>query len=323
MNKLDNKRLHCSFVFARNQIFNIQMKQNNHSLIYILIAVLSWSTVASAFKIALREVNYFELLLISSLTALFVFFIVLLLQGKIKLLSKIDVKVWFGFALIGLLNPTAYYLVLFKSYALLPAQIAQPINYFWPIILVVMLAIVLKEKIQKYKYIGMFVSFVGVVLISFGAESLSGVKLSKMGILLAFLSAFLWASFWIVNRRNQKIDYVIALFLSFLFGSFYLLLASLFVPVSMLSAKALLSSVYVGLFEMAIPFIFFGMALRKTNNPALINQLCYLSPFISLFIIHLVLGETIYPTTYLGLLLIILGILLNEWIGKRREKSKL
>ncbi len=239
-------------------------------------------------------------------------------QAKHKLLRKLKTKEWTSFALIGLLNPTAYYLVLFKSYSLLPAQIAQPINYFWPILLVILLAIVLKERIPSYKYIGMLVSFVGVVLISFGAESFSGVKLSKMGVFLAFLSAFLWASFWIINRRNKNIDNIIALFLSFLFGSAYLLVASLFIPLSTLSIKALLSSVYVGAFEMAIPFIFFGMALRKTNNPALINQLCYLSPFISLFIIHMVLGETIYPSTYIGLFLIIVGILLNEWLKKMK-----
>jgi drug/metabolite transporter (DMT)-like permease len=69
---------------------------------------------------------------------------------------------------------------------------------------------------------------------------------------------------------------------------------------------------------MAVPFIFFGLALRKTNNPALVNQLCYLSPFISLFIINQVLKETIFPTTYIGLFLIVAGILLNEMLSKRK-----
>ena len=113
-------------------------------------------------------------------------------------------------------------------------------------------------------------------------------------------------------------DGVLGLFLSFMFGSVYLLIGAFFVPVSLGSWQGLLSSVYVGMFEMAVPFIFFGLALQKTSNPALTNQLCYLSPFVSLFIIHAVLGETIFFTTYIGLFLIVFGILLNEFLSKRK-----
>ena len=36
---------------------------------------------------------------------------------------------------MGLLNPVAYYLILFKAYTILPAQVAQPLNMIWPIVL--------------------------------------------------------------------------------------------------------------------------------------------------------------------------------------------
>ena len=57
----------------------------------------------------------------------------------------------------------------------------------------------------------------------------------------------------------------------------------------------------------------FDMALKSTNNPALINQLCYLAPFASLLLIHFVLKEHIYTTTFCGLILIIVGIVFNEY----------
>ena len=60
------------------------------------------------------------------------------------------------------------------------------------------------------------------------------------------------------------------------------------------SLQGVLAAVYSGLFEMTIPFICFGMAL-KTNNPALINHLCYLSPFLSLFIIHVIWAKAFIP----------------------------
>ena len=297
------------------------MKENNKALLFTAIAVASWSTVASAFKIGLRHYNYFELILVSAVTATLIFAAVITFQKKWHSLRRLTLKELGGYAFTGLLNPAVYYLILFKSYDLLPAQIAQPINYFWPILLAILLAVIEKKPISAFKYIGMIISFGGVVLISAGTESIAGVQLSKPGILLAFLSAFLWASFWIVNRRNKNVDTVLGLFLSFISGSLYLSLATLFIPVNLGSLQGFLSGIYVGMFEMAVPFIFFGLALQKTTNPALTNQLCYLSPFISLFIIRAVLGETIYFTTYIGLFLIVFGILLNEYLSQRRTRG--
>ena len=74
---------------------------------------------------------------------------------------------------------------------------------------------------------------------------------------------------------------------------------------------------------MGIPFIFFGLAIRKTSNPALINQLCYLSPFMSLFFISVVLGEQIVFTTYIGLVMIVLGIVFNQYFVKSPNQAKI
>ncbi len=296
------------------------MKSTSKSYFHIAIAVASWSTVASAFKIGLRHYSYYELLLVAAITAMLVFALVLTFQKKWHLLKVITQKEWRLFALTGLLSPAGYYLILFKAYELLPAQIAQSINYSWAIVLTLLLALFMRQRIPALKYLGMAISLGGVALISLGSESFAGVQLSITGLLLAFFSAFVWASFWILNKKNEHIDNILALFVSFLFGSLFLLVGLLFVDVQLQSMKGLLSAVYVGLFEMAIPFIFFGLALKKTDNPALINQLCYLSPFISLFIIRSVLGEQIYFTTFIGLLLIVGGILFNEY-GVKKPKN--
>ena len=295
------------------------MKDSSKSLLYIAIAVASWSTVASAFKIGLRHYSYYELLLVAAITASMLFALVITIQKKWHLLKSITRKEWGLFAITGMLSPAGYYLILFKAYDLLPAQIAQSINYSWAIVLTLLLALVTKERIPLLKYIGMAISLGGVALISLGSDTIVGVKLSILGLLLAFISAFVWASFWILNKKSEHIDNILALFISFFFGSLFLLVGLLFIDVQLYSSKGLLSAIYVGLFEMVIPFIFFGLALKKTDNPALINQLCYLSPFISLFIIRSVLGEQIYYTTFIGLVLIVGGILFNEY-GVRRIK---
>lgn len=297
------------------------MKTSSKPYIFVGIAVASWSTVATAFKIGLRHYSSYELLLVAALSALSIFAIVITLQRKWSLINSISRKEWLLFMVTGLLNPFGYYLILFKAYDLLPAQIAQSINYSWAIVLTLLLAIFMRQRIPALKYVGMAISLGGVALISMGSHSLVGVELSATGLILAFLSAFLWASFWILNKKSEHIDNVLALFISFLFGSLFLLFGLFFVDVQLASFKGLLSGMYAGFFEMAIPFIFFGLALKKTDNPALINQLCYLSPFISLFIIQSILGEKIYFTTFVGLILIVGGILFNEY-GVRKKKVK-
>lgn len=302
------------------------MSNNSKSILYALIAVLSWSTVATAFKITLRYLTHFEMVLVASATAMIVFAVVLTIQRKWTIVRHLEPRKWGYFALLGLLNPVAYYLVLFSAYDLLPAQVAQPINYTWPILLLVMLAVFSGQKIYRWKYVGMLLSFVGVAFISFGKAD-SGTGLSISGILLGFLSAFLWASFWMVNNRNKDItDGNVALFMSFLFGTLYLVLSlgigmalGLCDGFSTSDATGILAGMYVGCFEMGIPFVFFALALRTTENPALVNQMSYLSPFLSLFLIAVFLGETIAMTTIIGLILIVLGIVLNEFVftGKR------
>ena len=113
------------------------MKNDNKAIVYACLAVLSWSTVATAFKIALKNLTYFELLLVASLTSLIIFTILLTVQRKWRLVSRLTRKQWGYFAGMGLLNPVAYYLTLFSAYSFLPAQVAQPINYAWPIVLLI------------------------------------------------------------------------------------------------------------------------------------------------------------------------------------------
>ncbi len=297
------------------------MKDNNKAILYVSITVLSWATVASAFKLALSSLTYYELLLIASFTALIAFAIILTFRKRWFLLRSVNRGQWRMFAIAGMLNPTMYYLVLFKSYELLPAQIAQPINYMWPVVLSVMLAIFARQRIPAVKFAGMAISLAGVAVISVGPGQLTGVGLSVLGLTLGIGSAFVWATYWLINRMNAETDQIMSLFLNFLFGTIYLLMIAPFMKIEISSLQGVLAAVYSGLFEMTIPFIFFGIALKKTDNPALINHLCYLSPFLSLFIIHLILGESIYSTTYTGLALIVGGLLFNEYIGKRMSKK--
>jgi drug/metabolite transporter (DMT)-like permease len=230
------------------------MTNDSKAIACACVAVLSWSTVATAFKMALRYLTHFEMLWVASLTSLVIFAVLLTAQRKWRLLGNLTGKQWLYYAGLGLLNPVAYYLVLFKAYDLLPAQVAQPINYAWPIVLLILLALFAGQPIPKKKYIGMFVSLAGVALISIGTGFNGEMSVSTEGFLLAALSAVLWATYWMLNNRNKvQTDGSVVLFLTFLFGSVYLSVGALFCGLNLSSLTGVLSGMYVGGFEMGIP----------------------------------------------------------------------
>jgi drug/metabolite transporter (DMT)-like permease len=67
---------------------------------------------------------------------------------------------------------------------------------------------------------------------------------------------------------------------------------------------------------MGITFVLWLNALRFSSTTAKVSNLIYLSPFISLIIIHLTVGETILASTVAGLALIVSGILLQQYLKK-------
>lgn len=286
------------------------MTQQTKALLYATATVLCWATVATAFKIALSEITYAKLLLISSFTALVVFATDAIIRGKMADIRKIRVRD----AILGALNPFLYYLVLFKAYSLLPAQVAQPLNYSWQIVLLLLSVPLLGAKITRQQVMWLCVSFVGIILISMQG-SFSSLRIdSVLGVLLALTSAFVWAFYWIFNSKwSSDMDSSVKLMLNFAFGFVYLLVyCAMFDNFEIPSVKALTASVYVGLFEMGITFIFWAKALSLATNRAAVISLTYLSPVLSMILIYLILGESIYTTTLIGFALIIIGVKLSN-----------
>jgi len=290
----------------------VKLSSQKKAYFLAITAVLFWATVPTAFKLGLREQSIYQLLTGSSLVSLLVLFIAVIFSARRKLLSGISGRDLLFSAAMGLLNPFVYYLILFKAYSLLPAQVAQPLNMVWPLVLVLFSIPVLKQKIPIQSILALLLSFGGVVLISLQGGSANTEKGSLSGVLLALATSVLWALYWVFNARD-KLDKVLRLFLNFLFASIYLLIGCLFVEKGFPSTPpAWLSAAYVGVFEMGLAFIFWLLALKYSETTDKISSLVYLAPFLNLLFVHLILGEKVFITTIGGILLIISGIALQN-----------
>ena len=255
------------------------------------------------------------MLFYSSLTASIALFIILLFQRKTKKIFTSEKKEVLNSAILGLMNPFFYYIILFKAYTLLPAQIAQPLNFIWPIMIVILSIPLLKQKTPLKSLLAIFISFFGVVVISTKGRFFSFSIDEPYGVFLALSSSLIWALFFILNVRNKK-DEVIRLFLSFTFGCIYTFIL-LFPNISLPSLPGILGAIYIGLFEMGITFVIWIKALKYSSTTAQVNNLIYLTPFLSLVVIRIVIKERILLSSIIGIILIICGIILQKRIGRK------
>lgn len=294
------------------------MTKTRQSYIYALLAILFWATVPTAFKLSLKELEVLPMLTIASVSSAIVLFTIIAAAGKTSLILKVNSRELAGSAILGLINPFLYYLILLKAYQLLPAQVAQPLNMIWPIILVFLSVPLLHQKIERKSYLALFISFAGVYIISSQGNLFSPGRSDLSGVLLATGSSVFWAVYFILNVRDKR-DEAIKLFLNFFFGSVYLLVAMTLMGKwdNPFNLKGIASSVYVGFFEMGVTFYFWLKALQTAETTDKVSNLVYLAPFLSLIFVHFILHEPVYFTTPAGLLLIIAGI----WIQNRKPSG--
>ncbi len=292
-------------------------KAQKKALLYASVAIFFWATIPSAFKLGLRETTPATLLFWANLTSLAVFLGIILFTGKSPLIFRQSGSDLLHSALLGLLSPFGYYLILFEAYSRLPGQVAQPLNMIWPLVLVFLSAVMLGQKISGRSYLALLISFAGIVFVSSQGDLLGFHNTDITGVALAAGSSVIWALFWILHMKDKR-EEVIRLFSNFFFAFLYITLYLLFTKNRFLPpANAVAAGIYAGFFEMGFTFLLWLKALHLARNTATISNLVYLAPFLSLFFLRHLTGEKIYLTTVIGLVLIIGGIFVQNYSGKK------
>ncbi len=229
----------------------------------------------------------------------------------------------------SLLNPFLYYLVLFEAYNRLRAQEAQVLNYTWAIVLPVMSVFILKQGMKFKDLGGLLLGFIGVIIIATRGAIRSLAFDDWFGSLLAIGSSVIWAAYWLINMKDKRNP---ALKLSFNFimgaamiGIYYLIRVLMGSEIRLFTIGdsglrfALMGAAYVGIFEMGLTFLLWFKALTLSRNTALVSNLIFFTPFVSMFLIQGILGERIHYSTIMGLGLIIAGNMIQKTGWKHKS----
>lgn len=295
----------------------MMVSKRQQGLVFAIMTIIFWSTVATAFKLSLAHLRFLPLVFYASLVSMGVLGVLCHFTGKLEQLKRWNKVDYIRSLMLGAFNPVLYYLILFRAYELLPAQEAQVLNFTWPIVLTVLGVVFLGQRLSLISIAAIGISFIGVAIIATRGELLSLSFSNTKGVSLALFSTLIWAGYWVVNQTDQR-DPLLRLFINFVAGTIWMAcILTLFGQWEWPDTYGFVGAAYIGLFEMSLAFFCWFQALRLSANISLLNNMIFLTPFGSLMVISWVLKEPIYDSTLLGLGLISASIFIQKLVSGR------
>lgn len=286
------------------------MAGDRQAMLFGLGAVALWSTVATAFKVALAHMSPLALMWLASLVSWALIGVLVARQG---LLGQALRRGWRTAAWAGLMNPVAYYLVLFGAYDRLPGQEAMALNYTWALAMAFLAVPLLGQRLTRIDVLAGLIAYGGVWVIATRGAVFDVAFADPLGVGLALASTLLWALYWLLNARDHRPP-LVAQWQNFSVGVPVLTVLLLAGPgLQWHGWTALGAGIYVGLFEMGIAFVLWQLAVHRVSRTAKVSNLIFLSPPVSLLLLFLVVGEPILASTLVGLVLILGGLALQQW----------
>lgn len=290
--------------------------------IYLMagLAIVFWGTNPAVSKLSLSGMTGVELVCYASGIAAVVLAAWGVATGKWREALEYTARDYVELAAIGLGPNLGCYLLTYWSLTLLPAHIATIINYMWPILTVVFSALILKERVTAATMLALFLAFAGVALTTAalgGGASLSGDQL--LGVVLIASASVLYALFNVLNKRHggsQLVNMAVYFGVSSL-ATLPFVLAQGPTPLGPVELGGVL---WVGILVNAAGYVLWCTALQAAPS-ALLANMAYVAPVVSLVVSSLLLGEHIALESCAGLALIIVGFLLQAWLTWRRGKG--
>jgi drug/metabolite transporter (DMT)-like permease len=110
-------------------------------------------------------------------------------------------EVW-GLGVGGLFG---YHALYFSALRLAPPAEAGLINYFWPLLIVLLSALLPNERLKAHHVAGALLGLVGSVVLFAGQDALALAGEYIPGYAAAFVAAFVWATYSVLSRRFASV----------------------------------------------------------------------------------------------------------------------
>ena len=273
-----------------------------------MFTVLLWGSAFPATRYTLRVYSPESLMLFRFLLASATLIIIGALKG-VNLPKRKDLPL---IALGGFVG-VFLYMLLFKNGAVhLEAGIGSFIISLAPVFTLVLSTLLLKEKVSWLCWVGIAVSFTGLVVIMLSRTM--GFALD-LGVILLLLAALTFSVYSIIMRKiTRSYTALEATIYTIVIATVFMLIYSPALiremPGSGLSANLL--SVYLGVFPAALAYLSWGWAISKAEKTAYVSMFLYLSPIVASVLAYFWLGETLTILSLLGGVVVIAGMVMTN-----------
>lgn len=287
-------------------------------MFYAFLAVFLWGTMGTTIKLIVATVDSFSIAVYTGLFATIALFIYLITTKKMKELIRELKEHYLFFMIAGVIGLGIQQIFYLKAFQILPASQVVIVFYLYPLFMILLSGLILKEKTSLASMFFVLLGFFGVYIL---ASNGTFVKLDiNTGLIVTLLASLSWGLFS-VSIKLRKVNAEISMFLFNLFGlAFLIALVPLFGFNYFLTLTETLGILYLALIPTALAFVLWNKALYLTRT-SICSNISLLTPLFSLVIISLVLKEKINFHQIIGLIVILVSVFLNINFGNKRRNN--
>lgn len=213
------------------------------------------------------------------------------------------------------------WMLLFEAYRFTSVSVATLSYYMAPVFLIVLSAVLLKEKLSTRKMLCVLAAVIGMALASgvMGEAAPQGEALRGVG--LALLAAALYAGVLLINRTLEGIGPIeqttVQLGAAGLVLAPYMLLTENMAALRWTLSTVLLTMV-VAVFHTGITYVLFFGSIGRLNAQT-VALLTYIDPVTAMVLAALIFGEKLSPPGILGAAMVLGAAVVSEWRGREGQ----
>lgn len=291
----------------------------------VLTVAIVWGTTFLSIRVAVETIPAWFVAGIRQFLAAIIMFLILLYRKEFKWIGWKNLKYQLIFSTLMLIIANGMTTVAEEE---VTSSLTSLISACSPILVFVGSLALGLQKFHPRAFIGVIMSFSGIVFIFWdGIHDLKNPDYA-LGILFLFIAIAGWASGTIFTKKMniQSGNIFLNLFYQFLFaGVVQIILAFLLSEnynFGNWSVKSISAMLYLSVFGSVAAFFAFHYALTKVS-PVQISILAYINTLISIFLSWLILNEEISVKFIIAAVLIIVGVFIINYNPQMFKKQKL
>lgn len=165
------------------------------------IAIVAWSTLAILTTLS-SDIPPFQMVAMAFSIATLIGLLYLRMRGSsVKALLAQPLSVW----VLGIWGLFGYHFLFFLAFRLAPPVEVNLLNYFWPLLIVLLSALFLKERLHWWHLGGTTLAIMGTFILITGGEKLVIRSEYVPGYAAAVGAAFVWSTYSIISRKFRQV----------------------------------------------------------------------------------------------------------------------